>query len=62
MIKFVDLKEEINEIKHIIQPKIDNMLYNECCYINGKYVSEFENNFAKYCKCFHSQNLSINFE
>ena len=48
MIKFVDLKEEINEIKHIIQPKIDNMLYNECCYINGKYVSEFENNFANY--------------
>ena len=35
------------------------MLYNECCYINGFYVSEFENNFAnyigtKYCINFNS--------
>tara|TARA_B110001450_G_C17616271_1_gene479384 strand:- start:274 stop:1386 length:1113 start_codon:yes stop_codon:yes gene_type:complete len=48
MIKFVNLKEDINEIKHIIQPKIENMLFNECCYINGEHVKEFETNFANY--------------
>ena len=48
MIKFLDLKSEIDEIKDEIQQNVECILYNKTNYILGEEISKFENNFAKY--------------
>ena len=47
MIKFLDLKKQYLEIK----PEIDEAIFkviSDTAFIGGKYVDEFEENFAKY--------------
>ena len=46
-VPFVNLKKEMNTIKNNITDKINNLIFNECSYINGENVKEFETNFAK---------------
>ncbi len=47
MIKFLDLQKQYQSIKNDIDQAIHNVI-NDSAFINGKYVTEFENNFAKY--------------
>lgn len=48
MVKFLDLKSDIDEIKDNIQEKIESVLFDKTNYILGEEITEFENNFAKY--------------
>ena len=48
MIKFLDLRSEINEIKKDIQEKVESVLYEKTNFILGEEVTTFENNFAEY--------------
>ena len=48
MIKFLDLKSEIDEIKDEIQERVDEILYTNTNYILGKEVGFFEKHFAEY--------------
>lgn len=45
LIPFVDLKVQYNSIKNEIDTAIQNVI-NENAFIKGKYVQEFENNYA----------------
>ena len=44
-IKFVDLKKNVESLKPQLSDKITEFLFNDCYYINGEQVKEFENNF-----------------
>ena len=46
-INFVDLKRNFNSIKNEIYNEF-NSLFDNCDFINGKKVKEFEENFSKY--------------
>lgn len=53
MIKFLDLKQQYDQIKNEIDEAIKNVI-NETAFIGGKYVTKFEEEFAiyqesKYC-------------
>jgi len=48
-IAFVDIKNQFHQIYNYIDDRINNVI-NETSFIKGKYVTEFENNFADYCK------------
>ena len=48
MIKFLDLKSEIDEIKKDIQEKVETVLYEKTNFILGEEITKFENNFAEY--------------
>jgi len=48
MIKFLDLKSEIDEIKDEIQFKVDEIFYDKTNFILGDELSQFENNFKNY--------------
>jgi dTDP-4-amino-4,6-dideoxygalactose transaminase len=50
MIKFLELKKQYLSIKNEIDDAIQDVL-NSSCFIGGKYVKTFENNFAKYINC-----------
>lgn len=52
MIKFLDLTKQYNSIKKEIDEKIQNVI-SDSAFIGGKYVFEFESNFAKYCGVEH---------
>jgi dTDP-4-amino-4,6-dideoxygalactose transaminase len=47
-IKYLDLKEQYKNIKTEIDSKIADVLISSS-FISGKYVADFENNFAKFC-------------
>lgn len=47
MIKFLDLGKQYNDIKEEIDEAIRNVI-SETAFIGGKYVSQFEKEFAKY--------------
>lgn len=49
MIKFLDLKKQYETIKDEIDKAIFSVI-NDSAFVGGKYVKEFENNFAKYLK------------
>ena len=48
-IPFVDLKKQYLSIKDEIDPAIKDVIDN-CSFILGKYVEEFEKNFAEFCE------------
>lgn len=47
-VRFVDLKKNVKSLKESLSEKIIDFLFNDCYYINGGAVKDFENNFAKY--------------
>lgn len=47
-VKFVDLKKNAESIQNNLKDKITDFLFNDCYYVNGPQVKDFENNFAKY--------------
>lgn len=47
-VKFVDLKKNVADLKTPLSKKITEFLFDDCYYINGEQVKEFENNFAHY--------------
>jgi dTDP-4-amino-4,6-dideoxygalactose transaminase len=52
-VEFVNLKRNINDnykggCQSILEPKIKDFLFNNCYYVNGPQVNEFEQNFANY--------------
>jgi len=51
-IPLVDLKKQYTNIKDEVQEAINNVI-NETAFIKGKFVDEFEKNFAKYCGAKH---------
>ena len=51
-IPFVDLRAQYDTIKEEIQRAIQEVIHS-CAFINGKYVKEFEDNFANFCKAKH---------
>ena len=51
-IPFVDLKTQYNKIKNEIDEAINNVIVNTA-FIKGKFVQEFEENFASYCNAEH---------
>jgi len=53
MIKFLDLKKQYLEIKEEIDKAIFDVIQNSA-FVGGKYLEEFENNFAKYLKTKHA--------
>lgn len=53
MIKFLDLKSEIDEIKDEIQERVNEILYTNTNYILGKEVTIFEEHFAEYIGATH---------
>ena len=57
-VKFVDLKKNLECLKSELSEKIQDFLFNDCYYINGPQVKEFENNFAKYIGCDYCVGLN----
>tara|TARA_B110000037_G_C17125658_1_gene507945 strand:+ start:5521 stop:6639 length:1119 start_codon:yes stop_codon:yes gene_type:complete len=47
-IKFVDLKKNAKNIENNIKEKITDFLFNDCYYVGGPQVKEFEKNFSEY--------------
>ena len=56
--EIVDLKKNVASIKGPLSDKITEFLFNDCYYINGGAVKEFENNFAKYIETEHCLGLN----
>ncbi len=52
MVKFLDLQKQYLSIKTEINNAIQNVI-NETAFIKGKYVKEFENNFASFINVKH---------
>lgn len=52
MIKFLDLQKQYKSIKDEIDSKIFEVIQN-ASFVGGKYVDEFETNFANYCEVNH---------
>lgn len=52
MIKFLDLQKQYKSIKDEIDSKILEVIKN-ASFVGGKYVDEFETNFANYCEVNH---------
>jgi dTDP-4-amino-4,6-dideoxygalactose transaminase len=53
LIHFLDLKKQYNQIKKEILHKIEAVL-EDTAFSGGKYVEEFEQNFAKFCQTNYS--------
>ena len=53
MIKFLDLKKQYEGIKSEIDEAVFNVI-NDTAFVGGKYVGEFENNFAEYIGVKHA--------
>lgn len=51
-VPFVDLKAQYRSIASEIEDAIAKVI-TDCAFINGKYVREFEENFAKFCGAKH---------
>jgi len=57
MIKFVDLKSQYNSIKNDVRKAIDEVLESSI-YVLGQQLSNFENEFAKFCNAKHCIGLN----
>ncbi len=57
MIKFVDLKAQYNSIKNDVRKAIDEVLESSI-YVLGQQLSNFENEFAKFCNAKHCIGLN----
>lgn len=51
-VPFVDLKAQYQSISNEINAAIQNVI-SDSAFIRGKYVNEFEKNFAKFCEAKH---------
>lgn len=56
-IPLVDLKANYDSIKNEIDTTIQNVL-NDTAFINGPYLEEFEENFARFCNVNHAMGTS----
>ena len=56
-VPFLDLKTQYQEIKEEVEPKVLNILEN-CCYIGGSYVDDFERSMEKYLNIKHVAGCS----
>ena len=52
-VPIIDLKANYNSVKGEVDSAIQNVL-NDSAFILGKYVEEFERNFAAFCNYEHS--------
>ena len=57
MIKFLDLKSQYDSIKDEIDKAISNVI-DETAFIGGKYVEQFEKEFAKFCQAEYCQGVA----
>ncbi|MBI2659768.1 DegT/DnrJ/EryC1/StrS family aminotransferase [Candidatus Woesearchaeota archaeon] len=57
MIKFVDLKQQYNSIRDEVRKAIDGVL-ESTSYILGQQLSDFENEFARFCNAKHCIGLN----
>lgn len=56
-VPFLDLKTQYQGIKAEVEPKVLNILEN-CCYIGGSYVDDFERSMEKYLNVKHVAGCS----
>lgn len=56
-VPFLDLKTQYQGIKAEVEPKVKDILEN-CCYIGGSYVNEFERAVEKYLGVKHAAGCS----
>ena len=56
-VPFLDLKKQYQEIKEEVEPSVLDILEN-CCYIGGNYVSDFERAMEKYLGVKHVSGCS----
>lgn len=56
MVKFLDLKSQYDSIKDEIDEAIKNVI-SETAFIGGKYVEQFEKEFAQYCQAKYCQGV-----
>lgn len=56
-VPFLDLKTQFQEIKEEVEPKVMDILEN-CCYIGGSYVSNFEKQMEQYLDVGHVAGCS----
>ena len=47
-IQFVNLQKNVSNIRHKLEKKITDFLFDDCYYVNGPQVKEFEHKFADY--------------
>ena len=52
MVKFLDLQKQYKSIEKEVNEKIFEVI-NDAAFIGGKYLAEFEKNFASYCNVKH---------
>ena len=48
IVKFLDLKSEVDEIKGRVQEMVDKILYTNTNFILGQELYNFEENYSKY--------------
>lgn len=52
MVKFLDLQKQYKSIQKEIDEKVFEVIHS-ASFVGGKYLEEFESNFAKYCEVKH---------
>lgn len=57
MIKFLDLKSQYDSIKDEIDEAIKNVI-SQTAFIGGKYVEQFEKEFAEFCQAKYCQGVA----
>ena len=57
MVKFLDLKSQYDSIKDEIDEAIKNVI-SETAFIGGKYVEQFEKEFAEFCQAKYCQGVA----
>ena len=56
-VPFLDLKTQYQGIKRDVEPSIMDILEN-CCYIGGSYVQQFEESAQNYLGVKHAASLT----
>jgi len=56
-VPFVDLKAQYDEIKHEVDAAIGGVVA-QSAFIGGRYVEDFEGEFARFCGCQHTVGVS----
>ena len=56
-VQFLDLKSQYESIRDEIETALQQVL-DTTAFAGGKYVEQFENEFASYCKCKHAVGVS----
>ena len=47
-VSFVNLQKNILDIRHKLEKKITDFLFEDCYYVNGPQIKDFEQKFADY--------------